>query len=141
MLSHRRENILSPLKPNFSHPLLISSLGISPLLSLPPFDFAVSDYAPPRTSLSFIHPLFSVTIFSLHDCTSLPLFLPPHSPLPSLALWSPFDQYLIHSPVSLSLPPLPRSLSDIQTQEPDRISLVPLDLVVLLLSLPEEDRD
>lgn len=57
----------------------------------------------------------------------------PFRSLP-FSLLSSFNQYLIHS--SLSLP-----LSDIQAQEPDRISLVPLDLVVLLLSLPEEDRD
>lgn len=58
--------------------------------------------------------------------------------LTSLLLWPLLDQYLIHSQ-SLHLSFSPPTA--IQTQENNRISLVPQDPVVLLLSLPEEDRD
>lgn len=66
------------------------------------------------------------------------LSLPPHSFL--YLSRSCFGLYSINTSYTLSLL-TSLSLPDIQTQEPDRISLVPLDLVVLLLSLPEEDRD
>lgn len=77
--------------------------------------------------------------------TKLPLF---SSSSHSLAL-SHFHLYSINTSstpsllfLSLSLSLFPSiPLADIQTQKHDRISLVPLDLVVLLLSLPEEDRD
>ncbi len=121
------------------HALLIFSFGIIPLRTPLPF-LSPSDYVPPRTLLFslFIRSLFSN--YFLSSCLHFLAILLSSSSPPPLSL-SHFGLYSINTSYTLSLLSLLLSLSDIQTQEPDRISLVPLDLVVLLLSLPEEDRD
>lgn len=108
------------------HPTFASTLKIFAFLS-PRLPF----------SLPLIYFIFELLcLFTYFSPTTLPcLSLPLHFPLYlSLALVS-----IQSIPHTLSVPPPRRPLSDIQ--EPDRISLVPLDLVVLLLSLPEVDRD
>lgn len=129
-VTEEKHSVSTPSKLLHPH-LIFSFFFLAQIPCGPPLPFSLI-----LTFSLFIHLLFSNYPGSLwlhfldflHPSLPLPLSL-PHFRLRSINI--------SYTPSLLS-PSLPLTF---RHRQPDRISLVPLDLVVLLLSLPEEDGD